>query len=240
MEQDGAGGEGCHEAQKPVRPSTPKTPTKMMIDEHEASGHAVYRNWCAHCVMGKGRGNPHRVHHEAGDLPEIAFDYCYLGEGNEMPILEAKDRDTQSLYATTLLCKGRKDYARSFLCGVVRGLGHRKIIFRSDNEPSILALLLTVKEGCPETQIIFRSSPEGDSRANGMAQVAVREVKGQARVLMSEVRANYKHELSVKDPVMTWAVRHAANCINRGRIGEDGLMPERRRDERVGAGGGCS
>ena len=38
-----------------------KNPTKRVKQEHEDSGHAVYRSWCAACVEGRGVGDQHRI-----------------------------------------------------------------------------------------------------------------------------------------------------------------------------------
>ena len=39
----------------------PNNPTSREKQEHEDSGHAVYRNWCAACVEGRGVGGQHRI-----------------------------------------------------------------------------------------------------------------------------------------------------------------------------------
>ena len=39
----------------------PKNPTSREKQEHEDSGHAVYRSWCAACVEGRGVGGQHRI-----------------------------------------------------------------------------------------------------------------------------------------------------------------------------------
>ena len=39
----------------------PKNPTNREKQEHEDSGHAVYRSWCAACVEGRGVGGQHRT-----------------------------------------------------------------------------------------------------------------------------------------------------------------------------------
>ena len=39
----------------------PKNPTSRKKREHEDSGHAVYRSWCAACVEGRGVGGQHRI-----------------------------------------------------------------------------------------------------------------------------------------------------------------------------------
>ena len=39
----------------------PKNPTSREKQEHEDSGHDVYRNWCAGCVEGRGAGGRDRI-----------------------------------------------------------------------------------------------------------------------------------------------------------------------------------
>ena len=39
----------------------PKNPTGREKQEHEDSGHAVYRSWCVACVEGRGVGVQHRI-----------------------------------------------------------------------------------------------------------------------------------------------------------------------------------
>ena len=223
---------GGHEEQKPGTPAKVRAPTKLEQEDHENSGHARYRNWCPHCVAAKGQGNPHKTADDnPSELPEVGFDYFYLGDRQStgLPNVAAKDRRTGSFGGTTLERKGRNDYATAYLVGWVRGLGYKRLIARSDNEPSILALLRDVSASLPEVEMIFKSSPEGDHQANGLAEVGVREVKAQARVLKSELESHYGRRFGADEPILAWLVRHGANVMNRGRIGADGRTPEQRR-----------
>ena len=74
-DQDCASPETAVEMQKPWLPSKVSEPSATMREEHEATGHAVYRSWCAHCVAAKGRGNPHLADSEEGETSEVASDY---------------------------------------------------------------------------------------------------------------------------------------------------------------------
>ena len=40
-------------------PLLPSELTARQIAEHELTGHAVYRNWCRHCVASEGRAHAH-------------------------------------------------------------------------------------------------------------------------------------------------------------------------------------
>ena len=60
----------------------PKNPTSREKQEHEDSGHAVYRSWCAACVEGPGVGGQHRIELLEGERERttsiVLFDYGYL------------------------------------------------------------------------------------------------------------------------------------------------------------------
>ena len=79
----------------------------------------------------------------------------------------------------------------------------------------------------------MKSSPQGDHQANGMAESGVRECKGQTRAVRSQLESHYGVRFGEKEPILAWAPRHAANCIDRYRIGSDGKTPERRRTGRI-------
>ena len=53
--------EGPLEAEIPRVRMNPKNPTSREKQEHEDSGHAVCRSWCAACVEGRGVGGQHRI-----------------------------------------------------------------------------------------------------------------------------------------------------------------------------------
>ena len=61
----------------------PKNPTSREKQEHEDSGHAVYRSWCAACVEGRCVGGQHRMElleeeERERTTPIAAFDYGFL------------------------------------------------------------------------------------------------------------------------------------------------------------------
>ena len=54
-------------------------PTQAMIDEHEATGHAVFRAWCAHCKEAWGVGRRHlAVDHGEDELPVVCSDFYFM------------------------------------------------------------------------------------------------------------------------------------------------------------------
>ena len=78
--------------------SQPQMPTKAERDLHDST-HGEYRNWCPHCVRGRGRADAHP--HDArkknpSSVPEIVMDYCFPSQRDEprAKILGIRDRST--------------------------------------------------------------------------------------------------------------------------------------------------
>ena len=62
-----------------VRPG-PIEPSAQERDQHEATGHVVFRNWCSSCIEGRGRALPHtRRDHEENETPVLSWDYGFQG-----------------------------------------------------------------------------------------------------------------------------------------------------------------
>ena len=207
----------------------PAKPTQAEQDEHHAAGHAAYRAWCEHCVQGRGRASPHAVVSE-GELPEVGVDYAYLGpEGSQVTILVCKCKRTGCLAATQVPEKGMNVYALAFLTGWLRGLGWKRLLLRFDNERALSAFLHPSAASLEGVEVIEQASPEGDHAANGLAEVGVRKVKAQPRVLKSHLEERLKRQLDWSEPLATWLVRHSANCLSRHRIQNDRKTPDQRR-----------
>ena len=60
----------------------PRLPSREVIEEHMLT-HLPYRNWCEHCVKGRGREMDHRKTEEKRDRAEFHMDFCFPGEDDE-------------------------------------------------------------------------------------------------------------------------------------------------------------
>ena len=108
--------------------------------------------------------------------------------------------------------------------------GDAKIILRSDNEPAILDLKRQAAAECRvrhEMTVINDDTTEYESQDNGLAEMAVREVKGVARTVRVALSELYNKDISSKHPVLPWLASYAAGQITRGQIGAD-LTPHQR------------
>ena len=200
----------------PRVPNLLPEPSARQIAEHDLTGHAVYRSWCRHCVASKGRAHAHSTREE-GDLPEFGIDYCFFGRDREdvLPILCVKCRNnsTGCVGATVVDRKGASDYASSFLTAL----------------RSLLSLIERGMHTLTGVELVQMTSPEGNHRANGLAEVGVREIKAQTRILRSQLEQRLSKRMDEKDPLMSWIPRHAANCVSSYKLMDDGRTPDQRR-----------
>ena len=124
----------------------PKLPSQKEIDEHCLT-HLPYRNWCTHCVFGKGRAAPHFKRQEREDsLAEVHFDYCFMSTAEQplVTILMGKERESKMSMATMVPMKGASVEfpARRVLAFLEEiGLEGADCVFKSDQENAIGDLL---------------------------------------------------------------------------------------------------
>ncbi len=62
--------------QVPRTAADPGQPTLRQVEDHRRF-HIPYRLWCKWCVMGRGRGAPHRRRGESA-IPIIGIDYFFI------------------------------------------------------------------------------------------------------------------------------------------------------------------
>ncbi len=72
--------------------------------------------------------------------------------------------------------------------------------------------------------VIFEESPVGDSQPNGLAEMAVREVKGIARSLKFFAEELHGITFAPSRPMLTWIVMHGAAVWSRAQRRPDGKM----------------
>ena len=209
-----------------------KNPTRREKQEHEDSGHAVYRSWCAACVEGRGVGGQHRIElleeeERERTTPNVAFDYGFLTQENAdtFPILICRDSKYGQTGATCCDRTGPAACSISFLVGFIKDLGFRRIILKCNNEPSTKALQDALIHACVGVGVIPQGPPDDDHMANGRVEMVVREVTR----LCPTLRISAEQITSVRiadvrfaddSPLLSWLPRFAAHVMNKMRIGK--------------------
>ena len=129
------------------------------------------------------------------------------------------------LGATVVDRKGASNCASSFLTAYIKSLRFKRILVRSDNERSLLSLIEHVMK------FVQMTSPEGDHAANGLAEVGVREIKAQTRIMRSQLEQRLCSRIDEEDPLIPWIPRHAVNCVSRYKLMDDGRTLDQRRPD---------
>ena len=84
----------------------PGQPTEKEMEEHRCT-HLPYRLWCKFCVMGRGRGVPHK-HSPGSSIPIIGIDYFFMtangAEKNET-VEQAEGADPEEGHESNSLVK---------------------------------------------------------------------------------------------------------------------------------------
>ena len=199
-----------NEAAKMKKVLVPKAPTKDAVDDHNLKGHVKFEAWCQHCVRGRAQEGQHRRNEvgESKEVPTIAIDHMWMGEQGEeigMPIVAGMDEESGSLIADVVPEKGRNSHAIKRLGERIDEAGYRRIILKSDDEPSIVALKSAAKlEG--KAEVMMEESPVGDSPSNGLAENAVKMIQGLVRTLVDALEGKYGVKLPSDHPAFPWLV----------------------------------
>ena len=148
-----------------------------------------------------------------------------------MPILVAKDRHSRAVWAFVVPAKGvQEPYGVKKLLEALQWTGYRRLILKSDQEPSIRAVCDQVKQQLHGDIVPEAAPKERHEKSNGEAEQAVGAVAGMARTLKEFVEFHIKFEIPVKHPILAWIVDHAGNLLtfySRGAP-KDGLTPYQR------------
>ena len=96
-------------AREPRVARRPAAPTKAMIQAHELH-HAEYREWCEHCVAGKGVSHHH--HKKPGqelDEAEFSVDYGFITREGAIEY-ERNTAETDKVGALPVLSRSQSRY----------------------------------------------------------------------------------------------------------------------------------
>ena len=145
----------------------PKLPSQEDVESHRCS-HIPFREWCRHCVLGRGRGDPH-LRTAGSSIPVVGLDYFFIdgdkvkarkeldypddpaGEANLeaaraagtlIKCLVVRCAATKNVFGHVIPRKGadEEDFAANRVVKIVEWLGHTELILKGDNEPALQAL----------------------------------------------------------------------------------------------------
>ena len=230
---DGAiGGNGLVEAEieeasrDPKVARRPNTPTKAQVEAHMTL-HADYRDWCPHCVYGRGISHHHASSKGEKLGNEFSLDYAFMTAeevGEDMcPVLVGFDHNSKGIWALAVDQKGATRSSTKWVTGKIdeAGCAGIRVSIRSDQEESIMALKKAVAV-YRQSETVLLESPVRDSQANGAAERAVRSWAGQLRTLRHHLESRLKCPMNKDSALMTWLVSWAADVIFRYHVNTSG------------------
>ena len=221
------GQEESEEVHKPRRIPTPILPSRDEVDEHNVT-HVPYRNWCPHCIRGRGRDLDHRRSVEEGRrVLEFSFDYCFMGDSGEerITILVGRERSTGMSMATVVPAKGGSgQFAVLKVLKFIRlcGAEESDIILKTDQEPAIEVLVKDIVKARGAVGTVVEKSPVGSSGSNGVVERAVQSVEGVIRTLKSACEARWDIALKPGARTIVFLTEYAAYLLNKLEVGKDG------------------
>ena len=245
---------------EPLRTApNPILPSAADVEEHRLT-HWPFRSWCKFCNLGRGTGEQHRRDAEKQrSIAIVGIDYWYItssimkkrseleqaedseGEvqltaaredGSIIKCIVVRCHQSKNTFAHFIPCKGADEdkYVANLLVTDISWMGHTRLILKSDQEVSLLALVTQILqvmkfkvEGLES--LTTEQSAAYESQSNGATEVAVRAIRGLMRTLRLCLEARVGQKVPDSHPLMAWLLEHTAHLLNVTVRGDDGLTP---------------
>ena len=205
----------------------PRRPSRQEVITHERT-HLPCRNWCSICVQAEGRNADHRkCQKEERGLSEYSFDYCFPVDvlGCKLTVLVGRERVTGTYSATMVPTKGSSgQFTLAKILETIYAVGDARqtIIMKTDQEPSIKALVEDLVHEREDGRTIVEESSVKSSGSNGVVERAVQGVEGHIRVVLSALEEKIGRLLDPLEAVVSSIPEYAAYLLDRLEVGKDG------------------
>lgn len=227
----------------------PAAPTRAEIEEHEVACHEPYHNWCTPCVAGRGNADPHRGRdHTEDGVITMSIDYDYHDKRAKLGEDDEGEEGTDGTKASPLLCgrdalgwifchclrskeTGDEHSATMLKIEIVQS-GETKVLVKSEGELAIRNLVqvtvaaVRVSDG---VTVLTEQTPKGESKANGLAEGAVRDIKAKVRTLKCATEKFLGVVIDHEHWSLPFLCKYAGATIVRARRGTHGKTPYERR-----------
>ena len=216
-DEAGGGGEGEGEvgtADWRVRAGPRNRPTAREKEEYEATT-MPFRDWCAHCMMGRVRTHLHVLKKRSEDMskrPIRAMDYHVLkpnstANSQTIPdesvtrIAVKQDRHQKIMSSVVLKKRIAELWPSERVARFTNSLGCKEITLKSDTELAIIAFRNRVAENC-NAEVTLEDTFKGDKPSNGLVENAVMLLRGVIRTIKCHVGSCTLEELREDSPIL--------------------------------------
>ena len=104
----------------------------------------------------------------------------------------------------------------------IQRLGYKRLVLKNDKEPAIVAQVREAQRVAAGVEIVDELSHTGDPQSNGEAEQAVWTVKSKTISVITTLERAINRNIPLSHPIVGWAARFAADCVNRYVTGADG------------------
>ena len=140
------------EARKVKKVLCPVLPSAADIEEHNLT-HLPYRNWCKHCVRGRGKEMAHPTLKEKGGIErsqnEFHADFCFPGDEDEeknLTVMVVRERLTKMMMASVVQSKSTGEFIATRIVAFMKEVGCEQadVTVKTDQEEAMKAIMTEV------------------------------------------------------------------------------------------------
>ena len=96
------------------------------------------------------------------------------------------------------------------------------LVFKSDQEPAILAIKQAVRESMLRVEFVKEECLVEEHQSQGTIEVTVREIQKQVRVMKSALEERMKCEVPSRRPILAFLLEHTERLMSIYHVGRDG------------------
>ena len=158
--------------------------------------------------------------------------------GYKLTVSVGRERVTGASFATAVPTKGstgRFTIEKMIEFVEELGDGSQQIVVKTDQEPSIEAVVGDLVKEREERRTIVEESPKQSSGSNGIVERCMQGIEVHLRVMLLEFESRVGEEVDAKEPIVTCMPEYVAYLLNRLEVGKDGKTAYERIKGKVGS-----
>ena len=214
---------------KTVKKLDPKEPSKEEREEHEKT-HMPFRNWCRHCVRGRGKEEACREGKRGHDMAELHLDFMFMGDEGEdrtLAVLVAKERSRGMVMSTVAPKKSSGQWLGKRVMAFMKEAGCEveAVVVKTDNEPALAKVVEEIgrlRAAFGGQGMVVENSPVYSSKSNGFIERTIQSVQGLVRTWRSSLEAKWGVKLDAEHRIWPWLIEMVGWMMSRAEVGADG------------------
>ena len=200
---------------KTVKKLDPREPSKEEREEHDKT-HLPFRNWCRHCVRGRGKEEACREAKRGHEVAEVHLDFMFMGDEGEdrtLAVLVAKERSRGMVMSTVAPRKSSGQWLAKRVMAFMKEAGCEveAVVMKSDNEPALTKVVEEIgrlRAAIGGQGMVVENSPVYSSKSNGFIERTVQSVQGLFRTWRSSLEDKWGVKLDVEHRIWPWFVEY--------------------------------